>query len=100
MGKQKDEQPQPRIARKLELDPNALEDLAWFAEHEPKLARKAIELMKYVLREPHSGPGKPEPLKGFPNTWSRRLTQEHRFVYVVFDDKIYVTALRYHYGDD
>ncbi len=99
MPASKEERP-PRSARKLVLDRNALEDLEWFAAHDSRSLKKALELMGHVLREPHAGIGKPEPLKGFPNTWSRRITQEHRLVYVVFDDRIVVSACRYHYGAD
>lgn len=54
--------------------------------------------MKAVLRTPFEGLGKPEPLKQLaPNTWSRRLTQEHRVVYVVLDDRIVFVQARYHY---
>jgi Txe/YoeB family toxin of toxin-antitoxin system len=41
--------------------------------------------------------GKPEPLHGWPNTWSRRITGEHRLVYRVFGDRIEVIAARFHY---
>jgi toxin YoeB len=100
MPASKEERSPPRSARKLVLDRNALEDLEWFAAHDSRSLKKALELMRHVLREPHAGIGKPEPLKGFPNTWSRRITQEHRLVYVVFDDRIVVSACRYHYGAD
>ncbi len=80
------------------VDPNCLEDLQWRAEHDARVARKALSLMEYALRDPFDGPGKPEPLKGLvPNSWSRRLTSEHRLVYVVFDDRINFVQARYHY---
>ena len=41
---------------------------------------------------------KPEPLKyGFQGYWSRRITDEHRFIYEVIDDEIRVAQCRYHY---
>lgn len=50
------------------------------------------------MRDPFEGIGKPEPLKYFPaGTWSRRLTQEHRIVYLVADDRIDFLQARYHY---
>ena len=41
------------------------------------------------MRDPFQGIGKPEPLK-FPGSgvWSRRITQEHRIVYVVGHERI------------
>ena len=42
--------------------------------------------------------GKPEPLKyHLPGTWSRRVDDEHRLVYIVTDAEIIVLAARYHY---
>jgi toxin YoeB len=50
------------------------------------------------VRDPFAGVGKPEPLKHVAaNTWSRRLTGQHRLVYRVFDDRIHFLAGRYHY---
>jgi toxin YoeB len=51
-----------------------------------------------VLRDSFTGIGKPEPLKYLaPGVWSRRLTQEHRIVYLVGDDRIDFLQTRYHY---
>jgi toxin YoeB len=51
-----------------------------------------------VLRDPFTGLGKPEPLKFLgPGVWSRRLTQEHRVVYLVTDDRVDFLQTRYHY---
>jgi toxin YoeB len=52
-----------------------------------------------MLVDPFGGIGKPEPLRGLPDTWSRRIDQRHRLVYRVFDDPIEVVAARYHYGE-
>jgi len=50
------------------------------------------------MREPFSGIGKPEPLKYLgAGVWSRRITQEHRLVYLVNDDRIDFLQARYHY---
>ncbi|MGB7296795.1 MAG: Txe/YoeB family addiction module toxin [Candidatus Aminicenantales bacterium] len=49
-------------------------------------------------RDPFSGLGKPEPLKYLgPDFWSRRLSLEHRVVYVVQADHIILLQARYHY---
>ena len=51
-----------------------------------------------MLRDPFGGIGKPEPLKYLASgAWSRRLTQEHRFVYLVREDRIDFLQSRYHY---
>jgi toxin YoeB len=50
------------------------------------------------MRDPFHGIGKPEPLRHLaPNTWSRRITQEHRIVYLVRADRIDFLQARYHY---
>lgn len=87
-----------KVVRVCIVDPNCLEDLQWWAKENPRVCRKALELMEQVLREPFKGLGNPEPLKHLgPNTWSRRLTGEHRLVYVVFDDRVNFAQARYHY---
>jgi toxin YoeB len=57
-----------------------------------------LELVEAILRDPFSGIGKPEPLKYFaPGVWSRRLTQEHRIVYLVRPGRVDFLQARYHY---
>jgi toxin YoeB len=67
-------------------------------ENDHKLALKAFDLSDAILRDPYKGIGKPESLKYLtPGAWSRRLTQEHRIVYLVRDDRIDFLQARYHY---
>lgn len=66
---------------------------AFDRENEP-----LYSLVEAVMRDPFSGMGKPEPLKYFvPGAWSRRLTDEHRIVYLVSHDRIDFLQARYHY---
>ena len=74
-----------------------LEDLEHFADVAPRLAGKALKLMRETLRHPVTGTGKPESLKGLPGVWSRRVDQEHRLVYRVLDDRVDFLQARYHY---
>ena len=84
--------------RLCQLDPNCLEDLHWWVDTNRKTALRVLSLIDAVLRDPFGGTGKPEPLRGLaPNTWSRRITEEHRLVYVVFDDRVVFVQARYHY---
>ncbi len=63
-----------------------------------KVALRAFELIEAIMRDPFTGIGKPEPLKYLSSgTWSRRLTQEHRIVYLVRDERIDFLQARYHY---
>lgn len=63
-----------------------------------KTALRALDLVEAILRDPFQGIGKPEPLKYLAaGAWSRRLTQEHRLVYLVSRDRIDFLQARYHY---
>lgn len=84
--------------RNLEFDPAGFEDLAWWVDKDRKTALRIIKLIKEVQRDPFHGIGKPEPLRHqFAGCWSRRIDDEHRLVYEVFEDKIRILACRYHY---
>ena len=73
-------------------------DQSYLVQHDRKLALRLLELVEAVLREPFEGLGKPEPLKYLgPDIWSRRLTDEHRVVYRVLDDRVDFLQARYHY---
>ena len=74
------------------------DDLRYWAETDRRTALRILSLIEAVLREPFSGIGKPEPLKYLgTDVWSRRITQEHRLVYVVSQDRIDFLQARYHY---
>jgi toxin YoeB len=74
------------------------EDLRHWVETDRRVALRAMDLVEAVLRDPFQGIGKPEPLKYLASgTWSRRLTQEHRLVYLVREDRIDFLQARYHY---
>ena len=78
--------------------PAFLEDLRWWVKTDRKVALRILDLMDAVLRDPFEGLGKPEPLKHLgPGTWSRRITQEHRLVYLVGAERIDFLQARYHY---
>jgi toxin YoeB len=80
------------------FQPEFIEDLRYWVETDRKLAIRAFKLIEDILRDPYDGIGKPEPLKYLaPGAWSRRLTQEHRIVYLVREDQIDFLQGRYHY---
>lgn len=92
--------------REAVCHPEFLEDLQHWIEADwlharqnpRRTARRLLDLMKAVLRDPFGGIGKPEPLKYLgPGVWSRRITQEHRCVYLVKADRIEFLQGRYHY---
>ena len=78
--------------------PEFREDLRYWVETNRKVALRALEIVEAVLRDPFQGIGKPEPLKYvLAGAWSRRLTEEHRIVYLVTADRIDFLQARYHY---
>jgi toxin YoeB len=87
-----------RKTREAVFQPEFIEDLQYWVETDRKTALRAFKLIEDILRDPFAGIGKPEPLKYFaPGVWSRRLTQEHRLVYLVRDERIDFLQARYHY---
>jgi toxin YoeB len=92
--------------REAVCHPEFLEDLQHWSQVDRLMAsstnrrpaRRLLDLIKAVLRDPFSGIGKPEPLKYLGSgIWSRRITQEHRCVYLVKADRVEFLQGRYHY---
>ena len=84
--------------RQAVCHPEFLEDLQHWLEQDRRTAKRLIQLMKAVMRSPFDGIGKPEPLRHLGSgVWSRRITQEHRLVYVVKDKAVEFLQGRYHY---
>ena len=76
-----------------------LEDLRHWVTTDRRVAARCLDLVEAVLRDPAAGIGKPERLEYLGgDVWSRRLTQEHRVVYLVRDDRVHFLQARYHYG--
>lgn len=82
----------------LTFTENAREDYLYWQKMDRKMILKINELVKSIQGTPYGGVGKPEPLKfdlaGFR---SRRIDREHRLVYQVIDDELFIIACRYHY---
>jgi toxin YoeB len=88
----------PAELRDTVFQPEFREDLRWWVETNRKVALRAFDLIEAIMRDLFRGIGKPEPLKRLATgAWSRRLTQEHRLVYLVSDDRIDFLQARYHY---
>ena len=65
---------------------------------QPKTIQRINRMLVEALRDPGIGIGRPEPLKGdLSGCWSRRITHEHRLVYVEVDGDIVVLQARHHY---
>lgn len=87
-----------KLARFAVFHPEFREDLRFWVDTDRRVALRALDLVEAILRDPFLGIGKPEPLKYLAEgAWSRRLTQEHRIVYLVKNDRIEFLQARYHY---
>lgn len=87
-----------KVQREAVFQPEFREDLKYWIEIDRKIAIRAFTIIEAILREPFSGIGKPEPLKYLGlGVWSRRLTEEHRIVYVIGKNRIDFIQARYHY---
>ena len=84
--------------REAVFHPEFREDLYFWVEFERNIALRLLKLVEDVMRNPFTGIGKPEPLKYLhTGAWSRRITQEHRLVYLVQEERIDFLQARYHY---
>ena len=80
------------------VQPEFVEDLRWWVKTDRKVALRVLGLVEAVLRAPAAGIGKPERLKHLGGgVWPRRVTQEHRLVYVVRGGRVDFLQARYHY---
>ena len=77
---------------------NAWEEYTSFLKEDKKILKRIHELLKDIDRNGHEGIGKPEPLRhNFSGYWSRRINQEHRLIYSIDEENIYIISCRYHY---
>jgi toxin YoeB len=84
--------------REAVFHPEFRDDLKDWVESDRKVALRVLDLVEAVMRDPFTGIGKPEPLKFvLAGCWSRRITQEHRLVYKVSENRIDFLQARYHY---
>jgi len=83
---------------KLIFSEHAWSDYLYWQKTNKKILKRIHLLIKEAQRSPFEGIGKPEPLKhALAGYWSRRINDEHRFVYKISDDSILIAQLRYHY---
>ena len=77
---------------------NAWEEYTSFSKEDKKILKRIHELLKDIDRNGHEGIGKPEPLRhNFSGYWSRRINQEHRLIYSIDEENIYIISCKYHY---
>jgi toxin YoeB len=98
LAKKTKSKPHQQLDRIAAFHPEFIEDLRYWVDRDRKVALRALDLIAAVMRDPFVGIGKPEPLKYLlAGAWSRRLTQEHRVVYLVCEERVDFLQARYHY---
>ena len=83
---------------KLIFADQAWEDLSFWINQDRKVTKRLLRLINECRRTPFEGIGKPEALKeNYSGYWSRRITDEHRLVYKVSGDELWIAQARNHY---
>ncbi|WP_281227435.1 Txe/YoeB family addiction module toxin [Flavobacterium aquiphilum] len=87
----------------IELTDDAIADIERHKKSgDKKVLIKIDKLLNELRKHPMTGIGKPEQLKYYEvATWSRRITDKHRLIYRIQDDKVVVMVLAFwgHYGE-
>ena len=84
---------------RLVFTPHGWDDYTHWQTADRAILKRVNRLIEDVLRDPFAGIGKPEQLKhALAGAWSRRITDEHRLVYLVDGDDIVVLQARFHYA--
>jgi len=75
------------------------EYIAWQTK-DKKTLKRINQLLKDIDRQPFSGIGKPEPLRGGKQGfWSRRIDDENRIVYRIANNQVIIVQCGGHYED-
>lgn len=77
---------------------HAKEDYDYWKKHDPKMLLRIHKLLEAIQDDPFHGIGKPEPLRfNRSGYWSRRIDRNHRLVYKIVNQTLYIAQCRYHY---
>jgi toxin YoeB len=83
---------------RLAFTPYGWDDYKYWLQADRQTLKRINRLIDDALRDPTAGIGKPEPLKHLlTGAWSRRITEEHRLVYLVDADDFVILQARFHY---
>lgn len=76
------------------------DDYSHWGKNDADIFERLNSLIGECRRTPFKGTGKPEPLKGdLSGFWSRRITREHRLVYLYEGGQLTILQCRFHYDD-
>ena len=83
---------------RLVFTPHGWADYTYWLSVDRTDLQRINRLIEDALRDPTSGIGKPEPLRHMlSGTWSRRITEEHRLVYLVDGGDLCILQARFYY---
>lgn len=101
MSPQKTKQRNKEEARrsvKVSFSPSGWRDYQHWKTSDEAISQAIDRLIGECLRTPFTGTGKPEALKGDLSGYhSRRITKEHRLIYLYEEETLTILACRYHY---
>jgi len=83
----------------LDFTDKAKEDIAAHKKAGNKaVLNKLLVLLEELTEHPFFGTGKPEPLKhDLSGMWSRRINREHRLIYEVEENTVFIHSAKDHY---
>ena len=83
---------------RLVFTPHGWEDYTYWLAADRTMLKRINRLIGDARRDPAAGIGKPEPLRHMlVGAWSRRITEEHRLVYLVDGEDLVILQARFHY---
>ncbi|MCL2139774.1 MAG: Txe/YoeB family addiction module toxin [Treponema sp.] len=82
----------------ISFENDAFAEYRQWEKDDKNIFKKINSLITEIMRDPFKGTGKPEPLKhNWAGHWSRRITEEHRLIYKVTNDEIFISSCKSHY---
>lgn len=87
------------MAYQLDFTVQAIEDIEFHKKSGNKvILNKLLRLFKELAEHPFTGTGKPESLKyELTGLWSRRINREHRLIYEVSENILFILSAKGHY---
>ena len=80
------------------VDDSLLDIKFWKKSGNKAIQNKINQLITAILDDPYNGIGKPEALKyEFSGKWYRRINEEHRIIYELIANVLYIYSLKGHY---
>lgn len=82
----------------VKITPRFENDYKYWIKSDKTIIKRILKLIESIKTNPFSGIGKPEALKyELQKCWSRRISYEHRLVYMIIENEIILLSCRFHY---